>query len=264
MAQASSQWRNLVSLLNAVPLAEVGNVLGKPGLWRRWSAPGGWLLVMGGSIGLLFWNGRLVVATGAGIAMMLLVSVLQDSKGKPWQGLTPLVKGWNQPFAIAAASGGAAMFGTYLATSVWLEAEHHWIATGMIVQGTATLGMVGLLVWQMVGQKHQSAVSSFNQALADLSHEAPLKRLIAVRQLTEHLEQQESRAQQHRTADYLRVMLSREQDAIVRDAILEGLQLLQEMRSLPPSQRQRLEFSQVSHRSNPRKSSSMIRHSSQV
>ncbi len=115
----------------------------------------------------------------------------------------------------------------------------------MIFQGTATMGMLGLLVWQMIGQKRRSADSSFAQTLADLSHDSPLKRLIAVRQLTQHIEHQETRSQRHQTADYLRVMLNREDDAIVRDAILDSLQRLQEGRGLPPSQRQPLEMTSI-------------------
>ena len=259
MAQASSQWQHLVSLLQAVPLADVGNAVGKQIPWRRWSAPGGWLLVAGGSIGLLFWNGRLVVATSIGIAMMLLVYLLQDSKWKPWKGLMPFLKGWNRQFTVAVASGGAAMFGTYLATSVWLEAENHWIATGMIFQGTATLGMLGLLVWQMIGQNHDRRISSFAQTLSDLSHDDPLKRLIAVRQVAEYIEHQDNCGKQHRIADYLRVMLSREDDPIVREAILEGLQVLENFRSLPPNQLQPLNMTQLDARSKRRKVSSVSR-----
>jgi hypothetical protein len=259
VAQASSQWRNLVGLLQAVPLPDVGTTLSKQP-WRRWSAPGGWLLVTGGATALLFWNGRLVVATGVGVGIMMLVYLLQDSKWQPWKGLKPLLKGWNQSFAIAAASGGAAMFGTYLAASVWLEAEHHWMATAMILQGTATMGMLGLLVWQMASQKQRSADASFAQTLSDLSHESPLKRLIAVHQLTQHIEHQETRAQRHQTADYLRVMLNREDDAIVRDAILEGLQRLQESRGLPPSQRQSLEMTPIQVRPELRQLGVVARH----
>lgn len=234
VAQASPQWRNLISFLQALPPQAVGKSTKKSLSWRRFSAPGGWVLISGGTIGLLFWNGRLVIATGIGVAVMLLVYVLQDSKWKPWKELRKTIQGWNSQFLLAASSGGAALFGTYLASSVWVEAEHHWIATGMILQGTATLGILGLLIWKTIGEKRDRSALHLDQILMNLTQENPLKRLIAVRQLTDYIGQQEGdRNTQFRLADYLRVMLAREEDAIVRDAILEGLQILENARSLP-------------------------------
>ncbi len=199
------------------------------------------MLVSGSTIGLLFWNGRLVIATGIGVATMLLVYILQDSKWKPWREAQKILQGWNSQFLWAAASGSAALLGTYMASSIWVEAEHHWIATGMIFQGTATFGLLGLVVWQMMGQKRDRTLSRVDQVLLQLTDADPLRRLIAVRQLIELMEHRENQAQHRQFADYLRVMLSREEDAIVRDSILEGLQILQDDRSLPPTRLQPLE-----------------------
>jgi hypothetical protein len=241
VAQATSPWQTLITILQSLPIEAVGNSLRKQVPWRRWSAPGGWVLVSGGTIGLLFWNGRLVIATGIGVAIMLLVYVLQDSKLKPWKELQKLLEGWNSRFVLAAASGGAALLGTYMASSIWVEAEHHWIATGMIFQGTATFGLLGLVVWQMMGQQRDRTASKVDQVLLNLTNTDPLKRLIAVRQLIELMEHRDTQSQHRQYADYLRVMLSREEDEIVRDSILEGLQVLQDDRSLAPSRLQPLE-----------------------
>lgn len=203
---------------------------------RHLSAPGGWLLITGGTIGLLFWNGRLVVATGAGIAVMMLVYLSQDGNWKaPWSDVQKLLQGWNQPFLLAVASGSAATFGIYLAASLWAEVGSPWIATGMILQQTATIGTLGFLIWQMLNRQESLPTTRFNQILDDLTNGDPLKRLIAVRRMTDTIEQQSDRAQKRQMADYLRVMLSREEDPIVRDAVLEGLQSLDIIRSLPES-----------------------------
>jgi hypothetical protein len=241
VAQATSPWRNLVNLLQALPLEAVSNSVRKQIPWRRWQLPGGWVLVGGGTLGLLFWNGRLVIATGIGVAIMMLVYVFQDSKWKPWTEVQKILEGWNSQFLLAAASGGTAMLGTYMASSIWVEAEHHWIATGMILQGTATFGLLGLVIWQMMGQKRDRTATKVDHLLSHLTDPDPLKRLIAVRQLIEAMEHREHPVQHRHYADYLRVMLSREEDAIVRDSILEGLQILQDDRSLPPTRLQPLE-----------------------
>jgi hypothetical protein len=239
--------QNLTAVVQALP--DVSKALGKS--WRRWSAPGGWVLIGGGPIGLLFWNGRLVIATGIGVATMLLVYVLQDSKWNPRKDLQKWLKGWNAPFLMAAASGGAAMFGTYLAASIWAESEHHWMATGMILQGTATLGVLGLLIWKMMTEQRDRATLQLDQILNHLTQPDALKRLIAVRQLTEYIEQTQNRKSQVYLADYLRVMLAREEDEIVRDAILAGLQTLDDAHSLLPARLQPLQVSPAKTRLKP-------------
>ncbi len=229
MAQTSSQWRNLVGLIQTRdrPLKLLA--------LRRWSASGGWLLVSGGTIGLLFWNGRLVLATIAGVAVMMLVYLMQDGHWKtPWSEVQKFLQGWNQPFLLAAASGCAATFGIYLAASLWTEVGNPWIATGMLLEQATTIAVLALLIWQMVNRQESRPTTRFSQILDDLTDGDPLKRLIAVRRMTEAIKQSD-RIQKRQMADYLRVMLSREADTIVRDAVLEGLQTLDITRSLPES-----------------------------
>lgn len=233
VAQSSSQWRNLVSLIQSSTLA--GGDRRFSLALRRWSAPGGWLLVTGGAIGLLFWNGRLVIATGAGVAVMLLVYLMQDGVWKsPRSEVQKFLQGWNQSFLLAAVSGCATTFGIYLAASLWAEVGSPWIATGMLLQQMTTIAALGLLVWQMANRQESRPTTRFNQILDDLTHCDPLKRLIAVRRMTEAIEQH-NRAQKRQISDYLRVMLSREENSIVRDALLEGLQTLDVTRSLAAS-----------------------------
>ena len=234
MAQTSSQWRNLVSLIQSSTLADRDRRPNLPAL-RRWSTSGGWLLVTGGTIGLLFWNGRLVLATGAGVAVMMLVYLMQDGHWKAsGPALQKFLQGWNQPFLLAAASGCAATFGIYLAASLWAEVGSPWIATGMLLQQATTIAALGLLIWQMARRQESHHTTRFDQILDDLADGDPLKRLIAVRRMTDVIKQSD-RVQKRQMADYLRVMLSREEDTIVRDAVLEGLQGLDMTRSLTAS-----------------------------
>ena len=86
----------------------------------------------------------------------------------------------------------------------------------------------------MANRQENHPTTRFNQMLDDLTDSDPLKRLIAVRRMTDAIEQSD-RVQKRQMADYLRVMLSREEDTIVRDAVLEGLQELDLTRSLTAS-----------------------------
>ncbi|MCY7324481.1 MAG: hypothetical protein LH660_22465 [Phormidesmis sp. CAN_BIN36] len=234
MTQTSSQWRNLVGLIQNSTLADRDRRF-KSITLRRLSTSGGWLLVTGGTIALLFWNGRLVLATGAGVAVMLLVYLMQDGHWKaPWSEMQKFLQGWNQPFLLAATSGCAATFGIYLAASLWSEVGSPWIATGMLLQQTTTIAVLVLLIWQMVNRQENRPTDRFNQMSDDLTNGDPLKRLVAVRRITEAIKQHD-RAQKRQIADYLRVMLSREENTIVRDAVLEGLQKLDITRSLTAS-----------------------------
>ena len=231
MTQSSSQWRNLVSL---VQLIGDRDRRFNPLSIRRGSA-GSWLLVSGSTIGLLFWNGRLVLATGAGVAVMLLVYLLQDGHWKTsGSEVQKFLQGWNKPFLLAAASGCAATFGLYLAASLWSEVGSPWIATGMLLQQATTIAALGLLTWQTVNRQESHYTTRLDQILDDLTDDDPLKRLIAVKRMTDEIEQSD-RAQKRQLADYLRVMLSREENTIVRDALLEGLQELDLTRSLTAS-----------------------------
>lgn len=175
---------------------------------------------------LLAWNWKLVLATGSGIGLMMLVYALQ---GWNWQGYKAkwqrYLSGSQGKFTIAVGSGGFAALSTYIAASIWADSENRWLATGSILQGFGTLVTLLLVFWQAIGQPDRRDESKFEQLLADLTHIDPLKRLIAVRQLTHLVSQGRlSSAHQHQLVDYFRLMLSQEQEPVIREAILESLQ----------------------------------------
>lgn len=236
MAKASSfQWRYLVSLIQAVPLSDLAETALKQRSVRRWmGSHRGWLLIATGTASLLYWNGRLVVSTGAGIGVMMLLYLLHDWKlDIPWSQIRKVLTGWNQPIVLAIAGGGLASFTTYFATSIWIDSESPWIASGAILQGLGTLTVLVLLIWQNLNRQATREQVHFNQMLADLTHTDPLKRLIAVRQLTHivpDLHKHPTRSRE--IADYFRLLLNREEELIVREAALEGLQQLDRTKQL--------------------------------
>ena len=166
---------------------------------------------------------------------MAIAYLLQDGQ---WQlpNVRTWLKGWNRQFLLTVSSGSVATLGTYLAASVWAETTSHWIATLLILQGVATCGLLGLGIWQALAPKNLRSGTQLNDFLPDLTASDPLKRLIAIHQITEISERSAiDRAQQRQIANYFRLMLSREDQAIVRDAILEGLQVTTTGQVLAPS-----------------------------
>lgn len=238
LAKDVFRWRFLVSALQELPLDDLAQQVNRQ-IGRQWrSGSGVWLLFGAGALGLLYWNGRLFIATGAGIGVMAIVYLLHDWQPKVnLSALRKVLDGWNQPFIVSTGAGAIATFTTYLAASVWVNAENHWIASGAILQSMGTLGVLLLLVTQRLNRREQQLRLSYHQLVSDLVHDDPLKRLIAVRQLTDIvsvLEDEERdrrpgvprKPTRHEIADYFRLMLHREDDAIVRDAIYDGLQTL--------------------------------------
>lgn len=237
MAQASFQWQRLVHQLQDSPLTELDFSMVKQVPLAHLLKPGRWVLGAAGGAMLLLWDGKLVLATGAGAAIMVTVYLVQAGKWKPWAKLPKLLNGVNRQLALAVAAGGVATLGTYMAASIWADSGSPWIALGETMQGAGILAILGLLGWQSWQRHHDRDEEYFNQLLADLAHRDPLKRLIAVRQITHLVAEHRLEPGCDRTvADSFRLMLSREKELSIRDAVLEGLYELDAMHQLNPSQ----------------------------
>ncbi|MBF2028895.1 MAG: hypothetical protein IGS48_19395 [Oscillatoriales cyanobacterium C42_A2020_001] len=245
MAKASSQvakdvfrWRFLLNALQDLPVEQMVSQVSKNFSSHRWQGAKGWLVITAGAVTMLYWNGRLFLAIGAGVAVMLLVYLMHD--WKPTLNVSELRKflqGWNQPFVIAAGAGAIATLTTYTAASVWADSDSPWIASGAILQSMGTLAVLLLLITQMLNRREHRERTHYNRLVSNLVNDDPLKRLIAVRQLTEAVSLIEDdlsdrspgsvkKPSRKHIADYFRLMLTREDDPIVRDAIYDGLQTL--------------------------------------
>ena len=193
-----------------------------------------------GSVALLLWNAPLVASTGAGMGTMVLMYLLQDEE---WRRKLPAVNeqvkmqmaNWNRPFVWSAMAGGSAAFLSYLALSAWLETDSHWLATGILVQGLMTVGVLGLGVRQAIGR---SAALTFDPAVETtdlaswvqmLSHTDATARLLAVRKMTaiglgESLGG--SLDEKKQVLEYFQLFLGQESEEMVRDAVWEGFERL--------------------------------------
>lgn len=173
-------------------------------------------------------NWKLFLATSVGILLMASSYIVQNSHWQrycdQWQ---RFLRGSNRQLLLAVMGGATGAFCTYLAASVWVDAENQWLATGAIIQGLATLSTLGILGWSVWGQKATNLETKMEDSLINLSHSNSLKRLIAIRQLTRILTNNRLHSEYYWQAiEYFRLMLSEPQVQIVRNALLESLDTL--------------------------------------
>jgi hypothetical protein len=207
VATQSSPPDLLTEFLQSLLPAEAKALQLVPKPWRKSAR---WAAIGAGAALLLTWNGRLVVSTGAGLGTIWLAYSLRESA---WRAaITDLVNSLE----------GIDRRITYTVLSIWLATQNHWLATGMILQGTVTMGALGVLLWQKLQPSAQK--SGLLQYIQDLTDVDPLKRLIAVRQInqlfTQHPEQQAD------ITEFYQVLLTREPDRLVREALMDGLQVM--------------------------------------
>ena len=180
-------------------------------------------------LALLWWmNWKLFLATTVGIGLMSSCYVLQNSHWQSyWQKWRSFLVGSNRQLILAVGAGSSGAFCTYLAASIWADADNQWLATGSILQGFVSLTTLVLLLWSLKGKKVSSLEAKLDRLLGDLSHSDRLKRLVAIRQLTRLLVSNRLPvAHYSQTIEYFHLMLSEPQPQIIRNALLESLNLL--------------------------------------
>ncbi len=185
------------------------------------------LLGLGAIACLFLWNWKLVLATVAGVGLMLLVYLLQGWNWQVyWWSWRRFFTGSNRKLTIAVGSGGIAAFTTYLAASLWANSSNRWLATSNILQGFGTLITLVLLLWHVLTHQTRRDDIQFEDLTTDLTAKEPLKQLIAVRQLTQLVSNNRlSKGERDRLLEYFRLMLSQEQEPVIRNAILHSLQM---------------------------------------
>ncbi|MEA5510296.1 hypothetical protein VB715_11030 [Crocosphaera sp. UHCC 0190] len=193
---------------------------------------GRWLLGSTGATLMLAWNWKLVLATTTGIGLMVFMYQLQEwNWQRRWYHWREFVKSSQGKLAIAVGSGSLAVMGSYIAISLWSEAQNRWLATGLILQGLGTLLTLGLLGWQIFYVQIKNQENQYHQWISALTDADALKRLIAVRNLSNLLEKQQLNSTQIRQLwEYFSLMLSKESELMVRQAILDICQILKKMK----------------------------------
>ncbi|NES80173.1 MAG: hypothetical protein F6K10_00980 [Moorea sp. SIO2B7] len=224
----SFRWKQILYLIQDSSSNKYKSRVFKSFSRKRFGKISVWLLFLTAVVAMLCWNWKLLLATGAGVGLMLLVYVMQGWDWKVhWSDLQRFLSGSNRQLSLAVGSGGIAALSTYIAASIWAESENRWLATGLIIQGFGTLFTLVLLLWHIVSHQVNQDEGKFELLLNDLTDIDPLKRLFAVRQLT-RLATNTRLSQSYRCqlGEYFRLMLSYEKETIIRNAVFESLQVL--------------------------------------
>ncbi|WP_144405697.1 hypothetical protein [Aliterella atlantica] len=225
-----SWWQQYINttIIESLPQQKGQNIKLKSQVLQRFQGPGGWLGIAALTIAMLIWNWKLLLATAIGAIVMSVVYVMHEWD---WNALVADMRNsLNTPhrqFTLAAISGGVATVSTYMSASIWLDADSHWIAAGAILQGLGTLTVLILLVWQILGWQANHQESQLEQLLKDLSSTDSLKRLIAVRRLPRAIKRTRQEVYSpSAVAEYLQLLLIREQESVIREAAFDSLQVL--------------------------------------
>ncbi|RCJ18491.1 armadillo-type fold-containing protein [Nostoc sp. ATCC 43529] len=237
MAQASSSWQQLIEQIPnwSLPKFKIGGS-SKQQTFKRYSGPGGFLGFLTIVIAMLFWNWKLLLALLIGIGVMVLIYSMQEWDWQlRWSKIREFLNSPNRRLVLAVLSGGIATVSTYMAAAIWVDSHSKWIAAGAIAQGVGTLLTLILLVWQLVNFYGNQQEDHLEQLLVNLTEKDPLKRLIALRQLTKLIARKrvDCSAQQD-VVECLHLLLSREEEVVVREAAFKILQACDRSQVLPP------------------------------
>lgn len=175
---------------------------------------------------MLLWNWQLLFATLAGSGVLLLLSKFPlDRWSLYWQKWHRITLPQRR-LVIAVIGSGVAGIGTYWGVNIWEALDNPWLASGAIAQGVIlTLLLASQVSKLFVASPSQTSVS---QHLADLTADNPLKRLMAIRDLTQLAIRGKLKPEQLKQVnEYFSLLFSIETKPIVRQGLLESMQTLQ-------------------------------------
>ncbi|MCX7593975.1 MAG: armadillo-type fold-containing protein [Fischerella sp.] len=237
MAQALSSWQQLVNqILNWRLSPEFKSGVTKKRILERFRGPGGFLGFLTIVVAMLLWNWQLLLASSVGVGIMTLVySIPTWNWHLRWSEIRKFLNSPNPRLALAVTSGGIACVSTYVTFAIWFDSNNHWLATGLTLQGLGTLLTFTLLLWQIINFYGSQEENQLDELLVNLTETDPLKRLIAVRQITKLIIRNRVDASERQSVnDCLRLLLRQEGEPAIREAIFQGLQALERVQVLSP------------------------------
>lgn len=221
--QVSLRSRPIFDLLSGVSLRRLRYLMT---YWLRHKQGRKMVVWLSGSLGttlMLEWNPKLVGATLIGMGLMGLVYWGQTTHWQSrWLACYQFLQTCQGKLAIAVLSGGFGTISSYIALYIWSNAENRWLATGLILQGFATVLTLGLLSWQLFSVPRKKREDQYQEWVAQLTDTQALKRLIAVESLSHLLEQQQLTPPQiQQLSGYFCLMLKQETENTIREAMLQ-------------------------------------------
>lgn len=237
MAKASYSLQQLINQILdwSLPVFHAGSL--KQQNFKPFSGPGGILSVFTIVVAMLLWNWKLLLALVVGIGVMLLAYTSGRWNWRShWSEMAKFFNGPYRQLVLAVASGGIATVSTYMAATIWVDSSSPLIAAGAILQGLGTLLILLLLLWQIFSRYTDQDPDLLDQWLLNLTEQDPLKRLLAIRQLTKFISRQPVNSPlQQEVTQCLQILLTKEEEPIIRDAAFESLQTLDRLQNLPSS-----------------------------
>lgn len=199
-----------------------------------------------------YWNGKLLLSSAAGVGMMVLVYRMQQWDWQVrWSEFWRSSIGSNRQLTLAVGSGALATVSVYMSLSIWVDLENHWIASGLILQNLSLAVVIGLLVWLVISHRASQQQAYLEGRLTNLTDADSLKRLIAVREITRWITNtnfsrndpnklfgrldrspgetrfnSRSWISRSHLIECFQMMLLRESEPMVYDAIIDALQAL--------------------------------------
>ncbi|MBJ7900846.1 MAG: hypothetical protein GC158_13235 [Cyanobacteria bacterium RI_101] len=203
--------------------------------WSKWAR---WSLASFGMTVTLGCDGKIVLATGAGLGSLALVFWLLQSPRRPeWRQWLRQPQG---RLALAAGSGGLVSLGTYLAASAWAESEQKWLAAGLMLNGLGTLLTLALVAWRLEGRPRPREDNLERIFLQFLQSDDPLHQRLTLRQLRDYCQAYSlTPRERDDLEEYLRLLLGRNLDPLIRQDLLALLPPAP-LPPLPLRQRQRV------------------------
>ncbi|ELR99622.1 hypothetical protein GLO73106DRAFT_00034740 [Gloeocapsa sp. PCC 73106] len=175
---------------------------------------------------MLCWHWQLLLATLAGLSIMQAIYLIPSWNWRHWAQNWAnywTKRGSNRRFSLAVLGGGITAIMVYGFSCIFATVENHWLATGIVLQVLLSLLSFVLLLWQFLNRKSHLHETIWQKWLIDLTDLDPLKRLIAVRQLTNLAgEKKLDGTQLLQLREYLELMLLTETEPLIRQAILTG------------------------------------------
>ena len=179
------------------------------------------LVVGSGTVALWQWNAALglsvLVGLSSSVALLQISQRVRAAQLRQWLNVA------HSPLAFSLGGGAALLALTYATVSVWQEFHSPWLAVLLLTQTLGILALVGLIL-SLAARQGGAPSYSFDRCVAGLLQRDELQRLVAVRQVASLAAQQRlSSSEQKIVAEYLQVLLRRQDDPILQGAIHESL-----------------------------------------
>ena len=179
---------------------------------------------------MLVWNWQLLLSTLSGMGVLILLFQFPlDRWWLYWRKAQETMNASQRRLLVALGGSALAGIGTYWGLHLWEQIDNQVLAASAIAQGIIITLLLGLQLSRFVlspqGSKQRDRFSPLTE---NLTAENPLKRLMAIRELTQLAIQGRLHPEQlKQLSEYFSLLFSTETEPKVRQGLLETLQLHQ-------------------------------------